>query len=584
MPRLRSFGVLTSGSAGAGGPGNHLEGTREIEAKFTVGSPSAAMALEDGSALPPGSAVLGAARQIVLDSYLDTEDHALLRAGLALRVRAAFPDGPRKVSLKSTADRAVGAVHDRLEIESAKDAGDVWSRVRAVVGDLSLLRPVLLIQQARTGYSVRMPAVPPAGAPAGAPAQPPDSRSHPAGATALSSGPPPPTGLLSLDRAAIFDPNLPDTPLAHLVEAEVELPPGGDREAFAELVAHLSDLPGLSASQDAKFSSGLRAIARAQPGVRPPRLDVHADMLLGDAARAILRRQLTEMLLNEAGSRIGDDIEYVHDMRVASRRARASLGLYGSAFEKSVLKKITKGLKRTAGALGSVRDLDVALANLALYADGRPSDEQESLRLLAERWTADRQAARTELAAWLDDRRYARFIRRTKRGCAKPDLGASSPSANTAGDAPPPRVCDVVPAALLDQFQRIRRHEAAVEATAAGQRSEALLTALHDLRIECKRLRYMLEPFEEGLGEPGTALVKTLKALQRRLGDLNDAVVTRDRLRGMQAEGFDNASVSVYIEEQEAMIDAGLPGVARVYRPFVGPETRSLLGAVIARL
>src|SRR3954464_2238875 len=65
-------------------------------------------------------------------------------------------------------------------------------------------------------------------------------------------------------------------------------------------------------------------------GIRVPTLDEasfapRADDTLGDAARKNIGRQLARMLWNEPGVRLGIDPEYVHDMRVATRRLRTAL-------------------------------------------------------------------------------------------------------------------------------------------------------------------------------------------------------------------------------------------------------------------
>ena len=53
----------------------------------------------------------------------------------------------------------------------------------------------------------------------------------------------------------------------------------------------------------------------------------------------------------------------------------------------------------------------------------------------------------------------------------------------------------------------------------------------HDLRIQCKRLRYLFEFYAPIYGESITPFVRRLKQLQEVLGDLQDAHVAVTELR-----------------------------------------------------
>jgi hypothetical protein len=94
-----------------------------------------------------------------------------------------------------------------------------------------------------------------------------------------------------------------------------------------------------------------------EPGLR-------SDMTMAEACRMIFREQLTKMLLNEAGVRTSSDIEYVHKMRVATRRARVAERLYRGFFRKKRMRRFAHNLRKTGRLLGAVRDLDVALERL----------------------------------------------------------------------------------------------------------------------------------------------------------------------------------------------------------------------------
>ena len=51
-------------------------------------------------------------------------------------------------------------------------------------------------------------------------------------------------------------------------------------------------------------------------------------MSLGEVAFAVLRRQFAEMRDHEPGTRLGEDPEELHDMRVPTRRMRAAMKVF----------------------------------------------------------------------------------------------------------------------------------------------------------------------------------------------------------------------------------------------------------------
>ena len=60
---------------------------------------------------------------------------------------------------------------------------------------------------------------------------------------------------------------------------------------------------------------------------------------------------------------------------------------------------------------------------------------------------------------------------------------------------------------------------------------EDLCEAVHRLRIECKKLRYLMEFFAELFPkEEGSAVLRLLRRLQTRLGEFNDALVQQRSL------------------------------------------------------
>ena len=100
-------------------------------------------------------------------------------------------------------------------------------------------------------------------------------------------------------------------------------------------------------------------------------------------AFAVLRRQLAVVRAKEPGTRLGEDPEELHDMRVATRRLRAALSLFEAVLPVRA-QVFREELGWLARLLGSVRDLDVQLEGLAgLSRRRRPHHE----RTATTRWS-----------------------------------------------------------------------------------------------------------------------------------------------------------------------------------------------------
>jgi CHAD domain-containing protein len=136
-----------------------------------------------------------------------------------------------------------------------------------------------------------------------------------------------------------------------------------------------------------------------------------------------------------------------------------------------------------------------------------------------------------------------------------------------------------MPSAILNRFEQVRAHEPWFEGT-----EPVPVTTLHALRIDCKALRYSLEPVEHLLGPEGGDLVRQLKALQDLLGDLNDAVVARARLAAMLQGGQPPEGATAYLAYQEAQVAELAVRAPDAWRAFTALENRQRLALAIARL
>jgi CHAD domain-containing protein len=97
---------------------------------------------------------------------------------------------------------------------------------------------------------------------------------------------------------------------------------------------------------------------------RAAEIPLHPQMPFAEAAARTVQVRAGELFEHSAGVLDTDDIERVHDMRVATRRLRAVLEIFAPCFPRAAHEEVLRDVKRLADALGERRDPDVALQAL----------------------------------------------------------------------------------------------------------------------------------------------------------------------------------------------------------------------------
>jgi CHAD domain-containing protein len=264
---------------------------------------------------------------------------------------------------------------------------------------------------------------------------------------------------------------------------------------------------------------------------------VEAADTLAEAGRKVMGFQFAEMLRHEEGTRLGEDIEELHDMRVATRRMRAAFEVFADGFKLKSIGPHLKGLRATGRALGRVRDLDVFMEKAQHYLDTLPEDHRSGLDPLLDGWREEREKDRGEMMDHLNDTGYADFKRKFLSFLTTPGEGGKKVDPTS-----PHLVHDILPVLVYTRLGAVRAFASILDS--------ATIEQLHALRIEFKKLRYTLEFFQEVLGGEAKALIEELKILQDHLGDLNDADVACGILRDFLDE-WENRQLMVPIDERE---------------------------------
>jgi CHAD domain-containing protein len=319
----------------------------------------------------------------------------------------------------------------------------------------------------------------------------------------------------------------------------------------------------------------------AAPPAGPEAAPILPDDPMAEAGRKVLYLHFTRMLANEAGTRLGEDPEALHDMRVATRRMRAAFALFEPYYDRKTLAPFAKGLRRTGRTLGAVRDLDVLLEKAAAYQAALPPENGGALEPLLNHWHTRREVARRQMLEYLDSFAYRRFTRDFELFLLSPGAGALQPPAD---EIKPYQVRHLVPRLVLGRYEAVRAYEVVMPG--------APLPIYHMLRIDCKRLRYALEFFRVVLGSEAPALIKQVTAMQDLLGELQDAHVAETLLEEFLSQSRRKhkkqepepplAGVEGYMAAQRATQQELLGLFPEPWASLVGPDFRRALGLALA--
>lgn len=438
--------------------------TQEIELKLVV-APGAV------SALNAHSIWAGHSQSVLSATYFDTADLALNRAGLSLRLRQGVQ------TLKADLGSSAG-LFDRGEWDwpTTKNELDIaafkGTPLEALKLNPSDLLPIIQVDMERWSVPVRW------------------NQSQIA---------------LSLDQGTIWA----DSHQTPLHELELELISGQPADLF-DMAQCLGRTTRLVPSLTSKAGRGYALLGKTG---RPPLNWTQSPELKGlsrgEAFRQLARNSICQVISESEILLQYRQPQAVHQMRVALRRLRALISLFGPVIDGPNLGCVRKGLKLLAQSLGPARDLDVLISNL-VRLDSAPQALVEALEHeqgLAYDMACDIVSGtgfgQTLLAAlaWIEvgDWRSAQGKQGRKR------------------DRPVTRYASKTLSRLRGALKQDGRDIKGLS-----------VTKRHALRIRAKKLRYALDMFAslyESQKSAHQAYLKTVKTLQDQLGAANDRAI-----------------------------------------------------------
>ena len=316
------------------------------------------------------------------------------------------------------------------------------------------------------------------------------------------------------------------TPLAAVWRV---LPVRGYDKANRRLIRFLEAELGFTKLESSELERALTAVGRrARDYTSKVQIKLDPGMPAGEAAKTIHRLLLAAIRRNEPGTRQDLDSEFLHDFRVAVRRTRSALSQIKGVFTEQDLSHFKSELAWLGSLTGPTRDLDVYLLKMDAYKADLPSAVSRHLEPLSRHLVAEQRRAQRQMVRRLDSPRYRTLLEAWDRFLGQPADPEAGPNAGRP-------IVELASERIWKIYRRVLKEGVAIHAETPAE-------AVHELRIDCKKLRYLMEFFRCLYdGQRIERVIKALKRLQDNLGDFNDYEVQQASLVGfgedMQRKG-----------------------------------------------
>jgi CHAD domain-containing protein len=304
-------------------------------------------------------------------------------------------------------------------------------------------------------------------------------------------------------------------------ELEVELLEG-DEEVLRRLEHALREAGAVAGDFTPKL---YRVLELAYP---PETSELPEDATPVDVLHAALSEQYARLLAHDPGTRLGKDPEDLHQMRVATRRARAFLRVARPLLDEEWTSELRDELGWLGSELGAARDLDVLVEHVQEEVSGLGA-EGEALAPLVESLEKERAEARSAAVAALSDSRYFALLDRLESLDPVVVRGAEETLAEL----------------WWSQFKRTRKAFRDLDSDSSDDE-------LHAARILVKRARYSAELAERELGKRGEKFVDAAKELQDVLGEHQDASVAEAHVKAWAEATPAGADAAALLLERES--------------------------------
>ncbi|MBW8190247.1 CHAD domain-containing protein [Neiella marina] len=240
-------------------------------------------------------------------------------------------------------------------------------------------------------------------------------------------------------------------------------------------------------------------------------------------ASQIIHTYIDVARANEAGVIADYDTEFLHDYRVSLRKVRSVLSLFKGVYSAPQTISLKQAFSEHMNPTGQLRDLDVYLLEKDRFYSLLPASLHQGLDLMFTQFEKERAAHHHKLSKRFASQAYQQ---------AMAALSAQF-SANSNVIKPGPQAkhlaASYAQTLIWKRYQKVCKIARAIDAQTPDEQ-------IHELRIDCKKLRYLMEFFAPLFAAKSIkALIKSLKVLQETLGLFNDYSVQQESLQAYLA-------------------------------------------------
>jgi triphosphatase len=491
----------------------------EVELKLAV-NPADAPALRRHALFAGVSPV----RRQLVSVYYDTPDLLLAKKRMALRVRRA---GGHWLQTLKAGGEVQGGLHRREEWEFELPRGEIDLGMFAGTGlhefDTAKLkrelRPLFTTNFRRTAWLVKAAA---------------GNRVE----VALDQG-----KIISGTRALVIS------------ELEFELL-AGERDSLFDLASRLQRDFALRPDSASKAERGYRLFRKERSvPVKASRVELDPAQSPPTGLRIAAHFCLTQLEANIPGVLRGNDIEWVHQARVALMRLRSVLRFAVPTDDAAA--RLNIELRPFAAALGAARDWDVLIDQTLPPIAAAYRAEVETRRMFGAA-RRERTRARAAMRAAMSSRPFCAALLAVARWLNEPNAAVAA-----AG------LAQFAAARIRKRHRRLLRNATDLTALTPAQ--------LHSMRIDAKRLRYSAECFVSLFHEKETRrYLRELESLQDALGAINDAAVAEGLVAQLQPAAKLGSFIRGWLvsrnAEELAAAKAALARLAKCKRFWMRPR------------
>ena len=249
-----------------------------------------------------------------------------------------------------------------------------------------------------------------------------------------------------------------------------------------------------------------------------PKLDIAVDDPAIETASHLINVSLDIARQNEEGIKADYDTEFLHDYRVNLRKVRSVLSLFKGVYSEAENTALKQDFSDIMKATNRLRDLDVYLLDKQELFSLLPVRMHTGLKQMFDVFTIERKKQLQLVIKKLNSKSYQHKIKVLQDKFKLAEKVSAGPKALTAS-------LPFATKLIWKRYAKVCQIAKQIDENTPDEQA-------HELRIQCKKLRYLMEFFTSLFPKKMLKdLIKSLKRLQDNLGRFNDYSVQHESLQ-----------------------------------------------------